>query len=345
MRAPSLIIACLCLPAPAVAHHSAAAWFDGSRTIEIEGVLTDIRWQNPHVEMTIRADTDAGDGQTWLLETYSVSGIGRWGVSREQFSIGDRIRAAGNPARRGERRVWLMNLLLPSGEELLFGRHDPRWSGRAVRAGESLAAEEGDGSRPELGIFRVWSTGRGSPFLLPQALDANFDFSRYPLTDSARAARAAFDIFEDDPAADCMPKGMPAIMEQPYPMEFVERDGIIELHIEEYDLTRKIFTTARATARERAPSPLGYSVGRWDGEDLVVTTTRLNWGRFDTVGTPLSHDAVIVERFAPSADGARLDYTMTVADAATFTEPVVLEKFWIWRPEIVVQPFECTVTP
>jgi hypothetical protein len=46
-------------------------------------------------------------------------------------------------------------------------------------------------------------------------------------------------------------------------------------------------------------------------------------------------------RFAPSADGARLDYTMTVTDATTFTRPVEMSTFWIWRPEIRVEPYAC----
>jgi hypothetical protein len=50
---------------------------------------------------------------------------------------------------------------------------------------------------------------------------------------------------------------------------------------------------------------------------------------------------VIVERFAPSGDGARLDYTLTVTDAANFTAPVELKKQWIWRPEVRLGKYEC----
>jgi hypothetical protein len=82
-------------------------------------------------------------------------------------------------------------------------------------------------------------------------------------------------------------------------------------------------------------------VGRFDGTALVVTTTKSSWGHFDSVGIPLSADAVLEERFAPSADGARLDYTLKVTDAATFTEPVQLGKTFIWRPEVTRGAYEC----
>jgi hypothetical protein len=92
-----------------------------------------------------------------------------------------------------------------------------------------------------------------------------------------------------------------------------------------------------------APSPLGYSVGRWDESSLVVRTTRIDWPHFDTVGIPLGPEAEIVEIFTPTADGSRLDYRMTVTDSATFTRPVTLEKYWLWLPDIEVGRYDCTV--
>jgi hypothetical protein len=52
---------------------------------------------------------------------------------------------------------------------------------------------------------------------------------------------------------------------------------------------------------------------------------------------------VIVERFAPTPDGARLDYRLTVTEPAVFTQPVVLENYWIWVPEIEILSYDCAV--
>jgi hypothetical protein len=98
---------------------------------------------------------------------------------------------------------------------------------------------------------------------------------------------------------------------------------------------------AVAAAATAPRSSLGYSVGRLEGSTLVVTTTGASWGHFDSVGIPLSQDAVLEERFTPSPDGARLDYVLTVTDAATFTAPVELTKTWIWRPEVTRGAYEC----
>jgi hypothetical protein len=315
------------------AHHSVSAWFDTTvEMAEVEGVVTELRWQNPHVVFTLRVDDE-----DWSIETLSTSGISRWGITRDLIAVGDRLRVAGNPARREANSLFVRNILLPGGREIVLGGN-ARWSADTLRGSELLQAREGDASRPDLGLFRTWSTGGVNGVLFPEAVQANFDFGRYPLTPAARAALEAFDFASDDPTKDCAPKGMPTIMEQPYPMEIVDRGATIELLIEEYDTRRVIQMQPTGVS---APGPMGVSVGRWEGSALVVVTTRSNWGYFDSVGIPLSIDAVMVERFEPSADGARLDYTLNVTDPATFTAPVELKKTWIWRPEVTRGTYEC----
>jgi len=332
-----------CIAGAAQAHHSVSAWFDTTAMTEIEGVVTEFRWQNPHVVFTLRVPGEQGDAE-WEIETLSISGISRWGITRDLVNVGDRLRVAGNPARRNANNVFVRNILLPSGREIVLGGA-ARWSDDTVRGSELLQARDGDASRPELGLFRTWSTGAVNGVLFPEAVQANFDFSRYPLTPSARAALDAFDFATDDPTADCTPKGMPTIMEQPYPMEIVDRGDSIELLIEEYD-TRRVVHVRGAGVEPGAvaaapPGPLGYSVGRFEGTTFVVTTTKSSWGNFDSVGIPLSPEAVLEERFSPSGDGARLDYVLKVTDATTFTAPVELRKTWIWRPEVTRGAYEC----
>ena len=268
------VVAGLGAVSTASAHHSVSAWFDTTTMTEVEGVVTDFRWQNPHVVFTMRVPGEQGEA-LWEIETLSISGISRWGITQDLFSVGDRLRVAGNPARRNSNNIFVRNILLPTGREIVLGG-GARWSNDTLRGSELLQAREGDGSRPELGLFRTWSTGGVNGVLFPEAVQANFDFSRYPLTPSARAALDAFDFATDDPTVDCRPKGMPTIMEQPYPMEIVDRGDTIELLIEEYDTRRVVHMRGSgvAAAATAPPGPLGYSVGRFDGPTLVVTTTK-----------------------------------------------------------------------
>jgi hypothetical protein len=98
-----------------------------------------------------------------------------------------------------------------------------------------------------------------------------------------------------------------------------------------------------ATREVPQPSPLGFSVGRFDRDALVVTTTRINWPFFSQLGIRQSPAVEIVERFTPVDAGSRLDYEMTVTDPATFTRPVVLRQHWLWLPNVTLLPYECTV--
>jgi len=96
-----------------------------------------------------------------------------------------------------------------------------------------------------------------------------------------------------------------------------------------------------ASGGQRPKALLGTSQGRWEGDTLVVTTTGIAWTYFDPSGVPLSPSVSIVERFTPSADGTRLTLKMTVTDPDTFTQPVGLERTWVWRKGETVKPYNC----
>jgi hypothetical protein len=346
LRGPSTLLAAMLLaPLGASGHHSFFGRFDRQSMMEIEGELTELLWRNPHTYLTLRTIDANGTATDWEVETSSLSVLKRQGLVEGTLKLGDRIKIAGFPPVGAKREIYVRHVLLPDGRELLMDTGlTPRWSSRALGEASVLSISEGDASQPDLGLFRVWSFVRRGPRLFPEVVDPTFDVQSYPMTAAARAALAAYDIVSQNPTANCAPKGMPTIMEQPYPIEFVALDGgDIELRIEEYDLERIIHMDKATVTRELTePSPLGFSLGAWDGSALVVTTTRVSWPYFSQIGIPQSEDVKIVERFAPTADGSRLDYRMTVTDPATFTEPVTLSTYWIWIPGVELLPYQCT---
>lgn len=315
----------------AAAHHSTALVYDrGGRLIEVEGVVTEVAWTNPHVRLKLRGAGPDGVERLWDVESNSVSTVSRFGLTADLVAAGTRVKVAGNGGRHADNVLWLTNMLLPSGAEILFGAGvSPRWSaetiGRDVRS--AVAADSQD-----LGLFRVWTNVTNPPAFWGDDL---------PLTPAALAARAAFDPLEDEPTANCTPKGMPFIMEQPYPMEIVEAGDVILLKMEEYDTVRRIAMVSGAALHSDPESIYGVSLGRWDGEALVVTTTDIGYRWLNGTGIPLGPDATTEERFELNADGSRLEYTMTITDPATFTSPVTLRKAWEWRPGEQVRPYEC----
>jgi len=240
--------------------------------------------------------------------------------------------------------MFVQHVLLPGGEEIvLHPRFEPRWA-ENVESSSTWMATHDDAQNEQTGIFRVWSTSLRSieeGLAYPETINPAAAHD-YPLTADARAVLMAFDPLTDALTVNCQPKGMPAIMENPFPIEFVEVEGDIELHLEEYDTLRTIRMGDTDGNNEHTPSLVGYSVGRWEGSTLVVETDAMNYGHFDSVGIPLSDSAIVTERYIPSDDGKRLGFEMTVVDSATFTEPVTLTKTWLGLPGAKVQPYECS---
>ena len=326
----------------ALGHHSAGVYFDVDAVIELSGEVAEAVWRNPHVYFTVQA----ADGESWNVESNSVSILRRMGLTEGLVNAGDRVQIAGWPGRQRENRVFALNMLLPDGVELrLWPGMAARWSDDPMGAAGAMAAD-GESTPSSLGIrndiFRVWSSNMANPASFPLFLDVAGAAPEYPLTEAAIAARATWDPAANNPYLTCEPVGMPRIMGQPYPMEFIDEGERIVLRIELYDVVRTIHMQGEQSAADESPlTPQGYSRGTWEGGTLVVRTNRLGWPYFDQSGIPQSPAAELLERFTPSANGTRLQYTLTVTDPATFTEPVTLEKYWTWRPDAEVRPFEC----
>ena len=335
VRLIGLVILALNWTADAGAHHSFSR-FDSSKVVEIEGELVSFSWRNPHVRFNIREVNESGDDIVWNLETNSLSILRRTNASPEGLKVGDKIKVAGWPTVRPSAEIFVLNLLMPDGKELLLeGNGKPRWSTGEILGDKTewLTGGTATDNTGRQGLFRVWSTVFGP--------SSDLWTNDYPLTEAGRQKRSEWDPLIDTAAPGCEPKGMPLIMEQPYPMEFVQDDGVILLRMEEYDTVRSINMTQDELPAYPDTSILGYSAGRWDNETLVVVTVGVDFPLFDSNGTPQGSNPSFVERFRVSEDGSRLLYQITATDDEIFTQPVMLERDWVWRPGEQVQPYEC----
>jgi hypothetical protein len=331
------LLVLFCTP-QAVSHHSFSR-FDKTKIIEVEGELISYRWRNPHIRFEIRGIDGTGEEVIWDVEGHSVSILRRTNASPEGLKKGDTVRLAGWPTVRPSSEIFVHNLLLPDGTELLLqGGVAPRWSTGVILGDERewLTGGTVTDNTGRQGLFRVWSTVFGP--------SSDLWIDDYPLTKDGQQILSEWDPLTDTAAPGCKPKGMPLIMEQPYPIEFVRNDGVILLRMEEYDTVRSIKMTEGDAPAELESSILGYSTGRWDGDTLIVDTVGVDFSLFDSNGTPQGSDPNFVERFRVSDDGSRLLYELTAKDNEVFTEPVTLTRDWVWRPGEEVKPYECDET-
>jgi hypothetical protein len=184
--------------------------------------------------------------------------------------------------------------------------------GQRANAGAAAPAAGARGAAPQRGAGGGQARGgpaggRGGPSFTPQY-------------EAMRVAAANRVQAEDNETANCLPPGMPGIMGQPYPMEFLLTPGKVTIVIEAYTQVRHIYTDGRALPDEPDPKFFGTSVGHWEGDTLVVETVGFN----DVVqlarGVPHSDRMKIVERFRLT-DPDTMSIETTISDPVALTAP------------------------
>jgi len=168
----------------------------------------------------------------------------------------------------------------------------------------------------------IWRAPANSPYLRNIAVDIK-PGEIQPWA-QALYQQNVFNLGADSPRAHCLPDpppyyhlaGMSRIVQTPTVMMIMNEGN------SNSDTTRTIFTDGRGLPEEMNPTWMGYSVGRWEGDTLVVTTAGFNdrtW--LDFVGHPHSEALRITERFH-RRDFGHIDFEMTLEDPKTFTRPI-----------------------
>ena len=318
-------------------HHSRFE-YDGSEVAEVRGTVQSVFWRNPHIRLVLAEQAEPGESRSWQLEGGPVNALERAGIAPDLIEVGDRITVLGLVSRRDPRAMLPVRVTPEAGEPVILSRERAAALGlvagtpsRRNRTIDTAAAEAA--VREADGIFRVWTN-----------IGRTQTRSEHPLTPGARAAKDAWDQPSDDVALRCQPAGMPEGMVSPFPIEIIEEGDRIVMRLEEWDNVRVIHLGDAADPHTQPASRLGYSVGRWEGRDLVVRTTRISYPFLDDRGTPQSEAVEIEERFTLSDNDTRLDWTATVIDPNTFTEPTTLPiMHWEWVPGEQIKPYNCAL--
>jgi hypothetical protein len=145
-----------------------------------------------------------------------------------------------------------------------------------------------------------------------------------PYTERGRAAFKNRDL-KNDPTSNCWYGGVPRIMQSPYPAQFVQSRDFLVILFEDMKTWRAIPLNGRPHYDRIEPAFLGDSVGHWEGDTLVVDTTKLKddpWTWLDTAGHQHSDVLHVIERFERRSDSIAYQYTLD--DPKMFTRPWTL---------------------
>ena len=128
---------------------------------------------------------------------------------------------------------------------------------------------------------------------------------------------------EESPIAYCKPTGVPWINSIVLPYKIVQTSRLLLVLYEENTVFRQIFLDGRRPVERPVPRWMGYSTGRWEGDELIVDTVGFNdqsW--LDGVGHPHTERLHVIERFR-RPDAGHLEIETTVDDPGAYTKPIV----------------------
>lgn len=169
------------------------------------------------------------------------------------------------------------------------------------------------------------------------------------LTPAGEAARARYNYLKDDPAMRCIPATFTRVMHTPSPpIEVRQHGGEVEINYEFMDVHRRVPIKAGLAAKDAPYSVkehphLGRSVGRYDGEVLVIDTVDQRAGILDTLGAPglvQSDQMRTEERFIPN--GNRMTIVVTHDDPVYYAKPLVVTFTYQRLPGGEILPWDCT---
>ena len=183
-------------------------------------------------------------------------------------------------------------------------------------------------------IGGIWEPARGPGLGHPQPEDVR-------LTSEGRTEFESFSE-ERDPTLKCIMPGVPLGIHDPYPLEIIQQDHQIVFLHEHFHMVRRIFMDGREPPENWWPSLVGFSVGRWEENTLVVTTTHMSpdnlmWHN----GMPFSGDpeTYVIERY--DFDGDEFSLTAEVFDPRYYEEPYVIRSARTREPDGVILEYEC----
>jgi hypothetical protein len=129
----------------------------------------------------------------------------------------------------------------------------------------------------------------------------------------------------ESPLSHCLPEGMPLVEMAPAPYKIIQTRGLTVMLYERDTTFRQVYTDGRKLPDDPQPSWLGYSVGKWDGDLLVVDTIGLNdRGWLDARGHAHSEALHLTERFH-RIDFGHMEVRLTIDDPQTYTRPFTIQ--------------------
>jgi hypothetical protein len=331
-----VVCVCLSIGAPcAFAHHSFAPHFDASKPVSISGTIKEYEARNPHSYLHIDATDENGRSREYVCESHGVTQLTRNGISPQLLKAGARIHVTGSLSRHSAYMCFFDTVQIGDGPTL------------SVNGPGGPTAPERPSLARRSDIFGTWllapianrSTSGPQPML------------RF-LTPAGEKATAAYDPFRDDPVFRCDPVAVRRVWGAPgTPLEIVRNGNDVVLHHEWMDVRRVVHMNMKTHPSDGPRTSLGHSIGRWDGDTLVIETANYAKGVLNQYveqpGQPtkgLLHSTALttIERLHLDAARQRLVVEFDMTDPDYFTQPFPHAALEYAPSDLKIEPFNCS---
>ncbi len=332
--------------ASCLAHHGITAQFDTSTTFEISGVVTDLEFVNPHAYVYFDVTEDSGEVVPWRCELRAATVLRRSGWSEDMFSPGTEIDVLGSPDRRDPQTCYLVTVTFANGVTVeRYGQltpdslDDSSQSERPARLAGGQPNIGGDWARPQRLLGGENALGRGPA---QQARNAMGMGASVQLTEIGAGAVADYQ-WEDNPRFHCMAVNIfdDWTFDQ-HVNRIVQEDDRITLMYGFMDIVRVIRLDMDEHPADAELTRAGHSIGRWEGDELVVETTGFAPGYLETRDAVMHGSEMhVVERFTYDHDAGTLTRSWAAEDPTYFVGSITGEDT-VEIADIPFEPYNCS---
>jgi uncharacterized protein DUF6152 len=319
-----IVLSCLLavgLAAPALAHHSAAA-YNTQQNMTITGTVTEYRFRNPHVYMTVQVKN--ADGSTSLVEVEAgaASVLGPLGFTKDSVVVGDVVTIAGNPARN-------------AADKSMLGRDLTKKDGTYYPLNIASRSVYVNNGATATSIAGTWFSPSLGGFL--------GGARNWVVTDKGKAEMAKAGPTTTT-QKDCVPIGEPAVMFYPVANTITVAKDRVTLKVDWMDTERVVYLDGRQHPPATQTFLHGHSTGKWEGDTLVIETTNFKEHENGlSTSLPSSTQKKLIERLRVGPDGKNLLYSGTVEDPVYLLKPIEWNGRWEYRPTMQHSNEKCDV--
>ena len=332
--------------ASSTAHHGITAQFDTSTTFEISGVVTDLEFVNPHAYVYFDVAADSGDVVPWRCELRAATVLRRSGWSEDMFSPGTEIDVLGSPDRRDPQTCYLVTVTFANGVTVeRYGQltpdslDDSSQSERPARLAGGQPNIGGDWARPQRLLGGENALGRGPA---QQARNAMGMGASVQLTEIGAGAVADYQ-WEDNPRFHCMAVNIfdDWTFDQ-HVNRIVQEEDRITLMYGFMDIVRIIHLDMDEHPADFELTRAGHSIGRWEGDELIVETTGFAPGYLETRDAVMHGSEMhVVERFTYDHEAGTLARSWVAEDPTYFVGSITGEDT-VEIADIPFEPYNCS---